>query len=156
MDFERPDTDPSIVVRTLTAEDLDRLVHIDLKITGRRRRAWYEGSLQRALSDSDLRISLGADVDGTLVGAMLGALRYGEFGQPEPVAVLDTILVDPAFGGQGVARALLDQLEKNLRGLRIERLRTEIAWNEQPLMGFLAHAGFAPVPRLVLEKDLTR
>lgn len=40
----------------------------------------------------------------------------------------------------------------DLAALRIERVRTEVGWNEQELVGFLGRAGFAPVPRLVLER----
>lgn len=104
-----------------------------------------------------MNISLGAEVDGgTLVGALLGSLHYGEFGQPEPLAVLDTLLVDPDFAGQGVGRVMMEQLRRNLGALRIERVRTEVGWNEQALIGFLAHEGFAPAPRLVLELDIGR
>jgi GNAT superfamily N-acetyltransferase len=141
----------NILVRSLRQEDAPRLVRMDHAITGRNRTAWYEGKLKRALEESDLRISLGAEVDGCLVGAVLGSLHYGEFGLPEPIAVLDTILVDPGHGRQGVGTALLDQLVKNLRALGIERLRTEVAWDEHALNRFLGHLGFAPAPRLVLE-----
>jgi predicted N-acetyltransferase YhbS len=143
-------------VRVLTPADLDRIVSIDQALTGRNRRAWYERKLTRALSGSDVRISLGAVVDGILVGALLGEVQYGEFGQPEPVALLDTLLVDRGFARRGVGRALFDQLLKNLSALRIEKIRTEVGWTEQELVAFLAHAGFAPAPRLVLELDVAR
>ena len=138
-------------IRTLRAADCARLVAMDHAISGRKRQAWYEGKLRRALSEADVKISLGAELDGMLVGALLGSVHYGEFGQPEPLAILDTVLVDREFARRGIARALLDQLLFNLAGLRIERLRTEVAWNEQELIGFFARSGFAPVPRLVLE-----
>ena len=93
-------------------------------------------------------------MDGCLVGAVLGSLHYGEFGQPEPIAVLDTILVDPGHARHGVGTALFDQLVKNLEALGIERLRTEVAWDEHDLNQFLGRRGFAPAPRLVLEIDL--
>jgi len=124
---------------------------MDERITGRSRHAWYEGKLKRALEDSDVQVSLGAEREGLLVGAMLATLYYGEFGLPEPIAVLDTVLVDPDFGRQGIASALFEQLTTNLRALRIERLRTEVAWDDQELLAFFASRGFAPVPRLVLE-----
>lgn len=153
MDGER-DGEPDVVIRNLTLDDLGALVRIDRQITGRSRQAWYEGKLQRALVGSDVQISLGAERDGMLVGAMLGSLHYGEFGQPEPLAVLDTVLVDREFGRQGIATALMEQLVKNLRALRIERLRTEVAWDDHELVAFFSRQGFAPVPRLVLEADL--
>jgi GNAT superfamily N-acetyltransferase len=152
MDGEHADLD--IVVRNLTHDDLSALVRIDHQITGRRREKWYEGKLERALRDSDVQISLGAERDGLLLGAMLGSLHYGEFGQPEPVAVLDTVLVHPEFGGRGIASALFEQFVKNLSALRIERLRTEVAWDDHELIVFFSKKGFVPIPRLVLEADL--
>jgi ribosomal protein S18 acetylase RimI-like enzyme len=144
----------AVLVRSLRQEDAPRLVRMDQAITGRNRSAWYEGKLKRALTESDLNISLGAEVDGCLVGAVLGSLHYGEFGLPQPIAVLDTILVDPGHGRHGIGTALLDQLVKNLEALGIERLRTEVAWNDRELVGFLGKNGFGPGGRLVLERNL--
>ncbi len=143
-----------VTVRLLTLADAPRLVRMDQAITGRNRTAWYEGKLKRALKESDLQVSLGAEVDGFLVGAVLGSLHYGEFGQPEPIAVLDTILVDPGFARRGIGSSLLDNLTRNLRALGIERLRTEVAWDEHDLNRFLGLQGFVPAPRLVLELRL--
>ncbi len=137
-----------VIVRTLTMADAARLVRIDQAITGRNR------TLERALAGSDIRISLGAERDGILVGAVLGSLQYGEFGQPEPVAVLDTVLVEPALRGQGIGDALLDQLARNLGALGIRRVRTEVGWDEHELNRFLGRRGFVPAPRLVLELAL--
>jgi GNAT superfamily N-acetyltransferase len=153
MDGEHPDLD--VVIRNLTLADLPALVRMDRRITGRSRQAWYEGKLRRALQGSDVQISLGAERAGLLVGAMLGSLHYGEFGLPEPVAVLDTVLVDRDHSRHGIGTALIEQLVKNLSALRIERLRTEVAWDDHELVAFFARRGFVPVPRLVLEADLS-
>ena len=154
MDGERDlDTD-GVTVRTLTAADAARLTRMDQQITGRNRTEWYSGKLQRALAGSDIVISLGAEKDGLLVGAVLGTLQYGEFGLPEPVAVLDTVVVDPALRGQGIADALFDQLARNLGALGIRKVRTEVGWDEHDLNRFLGHRGFVPAPRLVLELAL--
>jgi ribosomal protein S18 acetylase RimI-like enzyme len=146
--------DPGVVIRNLKPEDCSRLVAIDEKLTGRSRRLWYEGKLKRALEESDLQVSLGAESDGRLVGAMIAAVHFGEFGLPEPLAVLDTVLVDPAFERRGIARALFEQLILNLNALRIERVRTEVAWDDHELASFFGTMGFRPVPRLVLEADV--
>jgi ribosomal protein S18 acetylase RimI-like enzyme len=83
-------------------------------------------------------------------------VHYGEFGLLEPIAVLETVLVDTRFRRRGIAAAMLDQLLKNLRALRISCLRTEVGWSEVELITFFRQAGFSPVPRLVLELDLTK
>ncbi len=147
--------DEGVVIRNLRPDDCPRLVAIDEKITGRSRTLWYEGKLKRALEESDLQVSLVAEVDDLLVGAMFAAVHFGEFGQPEPLAVLDTVLVDPAFAGRGIARAIFEQLLRNLGALRIERIRTEVAWNDHELVAFFGSMGFAPTPRLVLERDIS-
>jgi GNAT superfamily N-acetyltransferase len=154
MDGERDDLNRNLKVRTLTPEDLPRLVRMDHALTGRNRTAWYGGKLKRALAESDVKISLGCEMEGFLVGAVLGSLHYGEFGQPEPIAVLDTILVDPGYARRGVGTALVEDLTRNLRALGIERLRTEVAWDEHDLGRFLGTHGFAPAPRFVLERRL--
>ncbi|MCB9558617.1 MAG: GNAT family N-acetyltransferase [Deltaproteobacteria bacterium] len=152
MDEERADVD--VTVRTLSEKDFERLVRIDEQITGRRRTEWYQGKLKRALQDSDVHISLGAEVDGTLVGALFGSVFFGEYGQPEPVAVLDTVLVDREVKRRGIGRALFEQLQLNLRALHIEKLRTEVAWDQHELVQFFASRGFKPAERLVLECKL--
>ncbi len=150
MDGERP----GLTIRALSAADETRLVRMDQKITGRNRAVWYANRLKRALAEADIRLSIGAETDGLLVAALLGSVQYGEFGPPEPVAVLDTLLVDPDYRGRGIGAALFAQLLRNLRALAIPRLRTEIRWDEHELASFLGRQGFAPAPRLVLELDV--
>lgn len=145
----------SLTVRTLRADDLTRLVAIDRALTGRPRQTWFEGKLRQAINEAGVKISLGAEIDGCLVGAVLGAVHYGEFGLPEPVAILDTILVDPAFSRRGIAAAIFHQLVKNLKGLRVECLRTEVGADEVSLTGFLKKQGFKQAPRVVLELPLS-
>ncbi len=142
-----------LILRVLCASDGPRLASIDERITGRNRSVWYEGRLKRALEDSDVNVSLGAELDGILVGAILGTVQYGEFGVPEPIAVLDTILVDERHRARGIGSAMLEQLAANLSRLRIERIRTEVGWDD-PLGLFLGTHGFALAPRLVLERRL--
>jgi predicted N-acetyltransferase YhbS len=152
MEGERDD----LIIRALKPEDTPRLARMDQQISGRGRQTWYERKIERSLVDTDVMISLGAEMNGLLVGAILGSLHFGEFGHPEPVAILDTLLVDRDFGRKGIGSALLDQLLKNLRGLRISSLRTEVGWNELELLAFFGKVGFLPVPRLVLEIDVEK
>ena len=147
LDLERED----VLVRNLVAADLGRLVRIDAQLMGRERPTMIESRMNRALNNTSINVSLGAEVDDGLVGAVMAEVHYGDYGRAEPMAILDTILVDPAFAGQGIGRALVAQLLKNLQALGVEHLRTEVGWNEQPLVGFLARMGFRPAERMVLD-----
>ena len=145
----------SIVVRNLEATDLDALVRIDRESFSRPRREYYEIKVKSALEDAKLQTSLVALVDGHVVGFVLAHLHYGEFGQVEAAAVIDSIGVDPRFRGKNVGEALMRQLEMNLRALRVERLETQVSWEQRELLSFLAHRGFAPAPVFHLRLDLS-
>jgi predicted N-acetyltransferase YhbS len=150
----RLDTD-GILVRTLRASDLDAIAAIDERIVGRSRSRYYEIKVRDALVPGALKVSLVAECDGSVAGFLLASLYYGEFGMPEPSAVLDTIAVAPDRRGRKLGKALLRQLVTNLRGLGIEKIRTEVDWDQFELLAFLAHGGFRLAPRICLELDLS-
>ncbi len=140
-----------IPVRAMREADLRRLVEIDRRITGRDRRDYFDRKLEEALYESDVRVSLVAELDGQPVGFVMARVDYGEFGRVEPTAVLDTLGVDPDYRNQGVGRALLSQLFMNLTTLRVEGVRTEVGWSDRELGSFLERCGFRPSQRLCLE-----
>src|SRR6185295_16571334 len=103
----------------------------------RDRSRYLEQKFAEATRDTDVRVSLVVERDGVPVGFIMGRVDFGEFGQVEPTAVMDTIGVDPDCQNQGIGRALLSQLLVNLTTLRIERVCTEIDWHDRVLTAFL-------------------
>ena len=146
----------SVEVRNLDAKDLDWVIRIDSQHSGKQRREYYKVKLGEVAKDTGVRISLAAFVKGEPAGFLMGRLYYGEFGQPEPVAILDSLGVSPAFAGQHVGAALMRQLEMNLSALGIERLQTQIEWDQVDLIKFFQRAGFKPAARLCLETPVKR
>ena len=143
-----------IPVRTMSEADLAALIDIDRRITGRDRSAYFERKLADALHESDVRVSLVAEWDGVPVGFIMARVDFGDFGRMEPTAVLDTLGVDPDCRNQGVGRALLSQLLVNLMTLRVERIRTEVDWQERDLLGFLDRYGFQPAQQLCFDRAI--
>lgn len=140
-----------IPVRAMKKTDLHALVEIDKAITGYDRSAYFGRKLEEALYESDVRVSLVAELDSNPVGFIMARVDFGEFGRIEPTAVLDTIGVALDYRGRGVGRALLSQLLINLMTLRVERIRTELEWHDHELLTFLDHCGFQTSQRLCLE-----
>ena len=150
-DFEALSRD-KVDVRTLKAGDLGDIVRIDQGVTGRRRETYIQELVEEAMTDSAVRVSLVARVDGIAAGFVMARTDFGDFGRAEPVAVLDTIGVDPDYAHQGVGHALLSQLFVNLEGLRVERVETIVARENFGLLGFLYGVGFDLSQRLGLVK----
>jgi predicted N-acetyltransferase YhbS len=152
-DFERLARDTA-EVRSLSSGDLDAVVRIDRRNTGRDRSGYMQRQLQEAMNESAIRISLIARREGVPAGYVMAKADFGDFGRTAPVAVIDSMGVDPDFARAGVGSALLSQLFINLSALHVERLETVVAKENFGLLGFFYAAGFAPSQRLAFVKRL--
>ena len=152
-DFERLARD-NADVRAMGRDDLAEIVRIDRDITGRDRHEYMKHKLNETMVDSAIRVSLTARLDGAIVGFLMARADLGDFGRTEPVAVMDTIGVDPGYAHRGVGRALVSQLFANLGALRIERVETVVAPRDFGLLGFLYDVGFTPSQRLAFVRRL--
>ena len=150
-DFEALSRD-TVPVRSLVAEDLNHLIAIDRRITGMTRTAFYERKVTEALEESGIRVSLVAEIDGLPVGFIMARVDFGEFGQTESEAVIDTLGVNPGISHHHVGTAMMSQLLANLAVLNVERVRTEVNWDQFDLLGFLKSCGFQPAQRLSFRK----
>lgn len=152
-DFE-PLARDAFEVALLHERDIDGIARIDRRHTGRERRGYLCRTVAEALADSAVRISLAAHIDSALAGYLMARVDYGDFGRVEPVAVIDTIGVDPMRAREGIARALLSQLFMNLAGLGVERVETVVEPGRLDLLGFFHGAGLRPAERLSLLKRI--
>lgn len=142
-------------VRLLTERDLPAILAIDRRVTGRDREAYLTEVLHEALADSSVRVSLVARLEGVTAGFLMAKTDFGDFGRTGPVAVIDTIGVDPEYTGSGIGAAMLSQLFVNLHALRVEHVETVIEGGNTDLLGFFHRAGFAPSQRLEFVKDFS-
>jgi predicted N-acetyltransferase YhbS len=142
-------------VRALEAGDLDDIVRIDRRVSGRRREDYIRELFDEAMNDSAVRVSLLACVDGIAAGFVMARTDFGDYGRAEPVAVLDTIGVDPDYAHRGVGHALLSQLFVNLAALRVERVETVVTRENFGLLGFFYDAGFEQSQHLSFDKRLS-
>lgn len=143
-----------VPIRSMTPDDVTAIVAIDQRATGQDRTAYFERVVHDALAESGIRVSLTATLDDRIVGFVIARVDYGEFGRTTPVAVVDSLGVLPEARHRHVGTALMSQLFMNLQALRIERVRTVVAWNAFDILLFFANHGFGPSQRLALWKRL--
>ena len=143
-----------VLVRDLRETDLSAIVKIDRASTGRVREDYYRAKVKAAVSEPTLKTSLVAVLDDHVVGFLVARLFYGEFGHTEAIAMIDSVGVDPAYRKKHVGQAMLRQLTMNLRALHVERIETQVDWDQFDLLSFLARNGFRPAARMCLEHKL--
>ena len=143
-----------VPVRSLKGEDIAAVDRIDAKLTGLDRSAYYAAKFREMLDESGIRVSMVAEDDGIVTGFIMARVDYGEFGQVDKAAVLDTIGVHPAYAGSGVGHALLSQLILNLSALQVETIRTKVEHENFGLQNFLLRCGFKSSQRLLLAREI--
>jgi predicted N-acetyltransferase YhbS len=153
LEFQSPG---DIQFRPMRAEDLDSLVSIDRRITDRDRRQYYQHKIAEMLDQTGIRASRVAEIDGDVVGVVMARVDYGEFGRTEPVAVMDTITVDPGYRHRGVGHELMSQLLVNLDAVDVEAVHTNVDWENFDMLSFLGSCGFQPSQRLVFRRPVPR
>jgi len=129
---------------------LDAIVKIDEKVLGENRRDYWERKLA-LMNNKSSQVSLVAEVEGNVVGFILGDVSGWEFGVPDTVGWIDTLGIDPAYQKQGLATALAQELIKTLKAVGVRTIYTLVSWKDWDLLQFFHAMGFTRGDMINLE-----
>lgn len=142
-----------VQVRPLSELDIEAITRIDEKVSGSYRPEFWENVITYYLR-RDPEASRIGELDGEVVGFMLGDLRGGEFGLEETAGWIERFGIDPAFKGHGLGRSLFEALVEHFRSVGATKLRTLVDTSSAETTGFLKAVGFTPSPLQALEMKL--
>ncbi|HEX8845704.1 MAG TPA: GNAT family N-acetyltransferase [Pyrinomonadaceae bacterium] len=131
---------PDITVRNMTVRDIDQVLRIDEKITGKPHAAYYESKAASYISRGP-DYCLVAEHRDHVIGFVLGDVRGWEFAA-ELSGWMEIIGVDPEYHGQGVSRALMDELFKRFKRAGVTVVNTMVNWNDGDLIDYFRANGF--------------
>jgi len=148
-------TDKSVVplVRKIALKDLKRIIEIDTKILGKARPEYWEMKLIIAERQSPVS-SLVAEIDGKVVGFIIGDASGWEYGVPESTGLIDTVGVDPEYQRRGIASLLFKEMIANLKKVGVNRVTTFVTWSDWELLKFFNTVGFKMGKMVNLEFDI--
>src|SRR5205085_10764189 len=150
-----PDVKSGIRVRPLDELDIGSVVRIDERITGAYRPDFWEQRVGYYLR-RDPESSRVAEVDGKVVGFMLGDVRAGEFGIEEPSGWIERFGIDPEHRGRDLGKHMFREVVEHFRKSGAVTVRTLVDGKDTGVKGFLEALGFATSPLQALEIRLTR
>ena len=125
-------------IRHMTSSDTTDISKIDQKITGRER-----GWQQKASSHFGMyhpSFSFVAEVEGKLVGFIIGDLRGADYALP-PGGYIDIMGVDPEYQGKGIGKKLLEYFIRECLDSGI-KARGLLRGDQKRMHAFLTAAGF--------------
>lgn len=140
------------VMRVLKQEDLNAVVAIDELVSKQARREYYTRKFEAVLdAKHNINASIVCEVDGKVVGYLMGDVYFGEFGIPEASATIDTLGVHPGQQERGIASEMLDQFMMNMKAAGVKKVYTLVNWDDFGLEKFFSRNRFAPSKRVNLE-----
>jgi ribosomal protein S18 acetylase RimI-like enzyme len=121
-------------------EDIDSVLAIDRKITGKRRAVTYTELITGDLGGV-LALSFVTEVDGVVQGFLL-ARRVYTVSPPGEVGLIQILGVDPDYQRQGIATKMVNALLDTCRAKKLNAVRIMINENDSQLVGLFEHMGF--------------
>jgi ribosomal protein S18 acetylase RimI-like enzyme len=144
-----------VTVRAVRRTDLDPVIAIDATVTGLEKRTYWQRVYRRygIGARGEQRWFLVAEMEGRVVGFLIGEVRDWEFGSP-PCGWVFAIDVDPQIRQSGVASQLMAALSTSLRRAGVRKLRTLLARDNTLILSFFRSQGMMAAPLIPLELDL--
>ncbi len=143
---------PDINVRNMTVRDIDEVLRLDEKITGKPHAAYYETKAASYISRGP-DYCLVAEHHDRVVGFVLGDVRGWEFAA-ELSGWLEVIGVDPEYHGRGVSRELMNELSARFKRAGVSIVNTMVNWNDGDLIDYFYANGFERGEYVNLVKNL--
>jgi ribosomal protein S18 acetylase RimI-like enzyme len=128
-------------IRPLALGDLHAIVEIDRKVLGKPRLDFWKKRIELVTTQYPLS-GLVAELEGKVIGFVMGEVSGWEFGVPDTIGWISTIGVEPAYQHKGVARKLGEEFIKNLRAIGVSMIYTLVNWNDWDLLKFFRAMGF--------------
>ncbi|MFQ5906778.1 MAG: GNAT family N-acetyltransferase [bacterium] len=146
-------------VRALTREDVDAILEIVDRIARaaaieEEDHSYLRETVERHIERNEPLMNLAAELDGKLVGFVMGEIRAWEFGQREKTGWIKVLWVDPECQGKGVGKKLGHTLLSNFRASGISKVRTLVNWYEGDLLSYFRTLGFNVLNVIPLETKL--
>ncbi len=139
-------------IRVMKYGDLEDIIDIDTKVLGRSRPDYWQMKVE--LAERSSMASLVAEMDGKVVGFVLGDASGWEYGVPETVGWIDTIGVLPEYQKKGIAGMLIREMMANLKKVGVKKIYTLVEWRSWDLLKFFSSLGFQKGDMINLELDI--
>ena len=129
-----------LIIRKLNGEDARDISRINAVITRKPAKDEFRRMLEE-LAQSTCNMSYIAEYQGKIVGYMITYLLSGGFGMEKSAWIAD-VGVEPKFMGQGIGKALANEIFKFYSDKKIKNIYTSVRWDSTDMLSFFKTLGF--------------
>lgn len=143
----------SPVIRRMVSSDLERIIEIDIEVLGKQRPDYWKMKIEMVEKRPQIS-ALVAELDGKVVGFIIGGASRWEYGVPENIGWIDTIGVDPDHQRKGIAKLLFREMTQHLKKDGIDTVITFVTRRDWLMLKFFSRLGFQKGDMVNLELDI--
>ena len=129
-----------LIIRKLNGEDARDISRINAMITREPAKDKFRRMVEE-LAQSTGNMSYVAEYQGKIVGYMITYLLSGGFGIEKSAWIAD-VGVEPKFMGQGIGKALANEIFKFYSDKKIKNIYTSVRWDSTDMLSFFKTLGF--------------
>ena len=129
-----------LIIRKLNGEDARDINRINALITRKPAKDEFRRMVEE-LAQSTGNMSYVAEYQGKIVGYMITYLLSGGFGMEKSAWIAD-VGVEPKFMGQGIGKALANEIFKFYSDKKIKNIYTSVRWDSTDMLSFFKTLGF--------------
>jgi N-acetylglutamate synthase-like GNAT family acetyltransferase len=142
-----------VKLRAMKKHDLEAIARIDHAILGMSRLEYWENKVASLERRSGIA-PLVAEIEGNVVGFIIGEASGWEYGVPEEVGWIHTLGVDPACQNRGTGALLVREMLGNMKKVGVCVVYTLVNWRDAGMLRFFNRMGFEHGDMLNLQKRL--
>ena len=141
-----------LIIRKLNGEDARDISRINAMITRKPAKDDFKRMVEE-LAQSTGNMSYVAEYQGKIVGYMITYLLSGGFGIEKSAWIAD-VGVEPKFMGQGIGKALANEIFKFYSDRKIKNIYTSVRWDSTDMLSFFKTLGFDRSNFINLRKEM--
>ena len=129
-----------LIIRKLNGKDARDVSRINAMITRKPAKDEFSRMVEE-LAQSAGNMSYVAECQGKIVGYMITYLLSGGFGMEKSAWIAD-VGVEPKYMGQGIGKALANEIFKFYSDRKIKNIYTSVRWDSTDMLSFFKTLGF--------------
>jgi len=129
-----------LIIRKLNGEDAGDVSRINALITRKPAKDEFRRMVEE-LDQSTGNMSYVAEYQGKIVGYMITYLLSGGFGIEKSAWIAD-VGVEPKYMGQGIGKAIANEIFKVYSNKKIKNIYTSVRWDSTDMLSFFKTLGF--------------